>query len=115
MGHVGDSRAYSCRGRDLRRLTLTTAPDPASAKPWVSGQSRRTLHGSTSSRMIGCVSAARLTDLVDNDTIAEILAADEGVDGGAGWLVGEAMSRGGFDNLTVLLIDVGCQRDGPSE
>lgn len=108
VGHAGDSRAYLCRGRDLRRLTadhrsglgLSQALGIATISPDIAR-----IDLEPGDRLLLCSDG--LTDLVDDDTIAEALAADEPLDERADRLVREAMSRGGLDNVTVLLVDVG--------
>ena len=47
-----------------------------------------------------------LNGMVSDERISEILAGDTGLEGLAGRLVGEAVDRGGSDNITVTLADL---------
>jgi protein phosphatase len=103
--HVGDSRAYLLRDGRLDALTadhgthgyLTQAlgldreiePDVAD------------VDCPPGSRLLLCTDG--LTNMVDDDTVADLLAADDlqaAVDG----LVKAALDAGGIDNVTVLVV-----------
>ena len=47
-----------------------------------------------------------LTDMVDDDCIAAILAAEVEPDSACRWLVDEANEKGGSDNITVIVARV---------
>jgi protein phosphatase len=124
--HVGDSRAYLVREGKLRQLTKdhTVAQklvDQGALAPEALGASsfRHML-----TNCVGCSKAglnvdvrhARLingdklllcsdglTDMVDEETIAEILATQGSPDEACRGLVDAALDRGGRDNVTVVL------------
>ena len=111
VAHVGDSRAYLLRDQELRRIThdhvmdgifgrtLTQAigssngVDPEAAEiPLEAGD-----------RILLCTDG--LTDMLDDDDIAEVLSTDCGPDECCDVLVDEALERGGHDNVTLIVID----------
>jgi protein phosphatase len=123
--HVGDSRAYLFRGGRLRRLTRDQTLAQAMADAGEISQEEvgrhRLRHVLT--QALGTGSASRvdlghrelldgdrvllcsdgLTDLVDDDRIAEVLAGHEGSEAACGALVERALENGGRDNVTVLV------------
>lgn len=124
--HVGDSRAYLLRGRQLHRLTRdhTYAQllvdigelDPAEvAKSQHRHVLTNALGGATEEvhvdtdravledgdRLLLCSDG--LTDLVDDDTILRLLEESAGSKEACDRLVHEALDRGGRDNVTVIV------------
>lgn len=124
--HVGDSRAYLLRGRQLHRLTRdhTYAQllvdigelDPAEvAKSQHRHVLTNALGGATEEvhvdtdravledgdRLLLCSDG--LTDLVDDDTILRLLQDSTGSKDACERLVHEALERGGRDNVTVIV------------
>lgn len=124
--HVGDSRAYLLRGRQLHRLTRdhTYAQllvdigelDPAEvAKSQHRHVLTNALGGATEEvhvdtdravledgdRLLLCSDG--LTDLVDDDTILRLLQQSAGSKDACDRLVHEALDRGGRDNVTVIV------------
>jgi len=124
--HVGDSRAYLARNGELRQLTKdhTVAQklvDQGALPPEALGASsfRHML-----TNCVGCSKAglkvdvrhARLidgdslllcsdglTDMVDEETIADTLATHASADDACRGLIDVALDRGGRDNVTVVL------------
>jgi protein phosphatase len=128
--HVGDSRAYLSRNGELRQLTKdhTVAQklvDQGTLPPEALGASsfRHML-----TNCVGCSKAglkvdvrhARLidgdslllcsdglTDMVDEETIADTLATHASADDACRALIDVALDRGGRDNVTVVLARYG--------
>jgi protein phosphatase len=129
--HVGDSRAYLLRDRELRRLSTDQtlvqllvergdlAPDRVATHPFrnvvlhsVNGDdpvepALRELDLVIGDRLLLCSDG--LTDFVPDADIADGLAADD-PDEAARILVDLALAGGGRDNVTCLVADL---RDGP--
>jgi PPM family protein phosphatase len=124
--HVGDSRAYLCRGGRLRQLTCdhTMAQALADAGKITAEEvaSHRMRHfltnvvGSPSGqlhvemlqvhlldgdRILLCTDG--LTEMVREDEILEVLRGNEGSDHACRVLVDLALQHGGSDNVTVLI------------
>jgi PPM family protein phosphatase len=124
--HVGDSRAYLFRAGGLHRLTkdhtfAQMLVDCGKLRAWdIPSSSVRhvltnALGGSTEhvdvdvdllrledgDRLLLCSDG--LTDLVDDDTIAQTLAATASSADGCAQLVQLALDRGGRDNVTVIV------------
>jgi serine/threonine protein phosphatase PrpC len=129
VGHVGDSRAYRLRERQLYRLTT----DHTVVEAWVfAGQlSREQAKGHPDAhritralgiaptidvdlrpsedvregdRLLLCSDG--LTDLVEDEELADWLGRTEPLDTIADSLVQLANARGGHDNITVILVEV---------
>jgi protein phosphatase len=127
LGHVGDSRAYRLRGDTLERLTTDhtyvmelvarghISPEDALTHP------RRNLitrvvgmddvvvdHAeielSPGDRILLCSDG--LTDMVNDDSIQQILESEPSLPGAAWALVEAANAAGGIDNTTVVIVDV---------
>jgi PPM family protein phosphatase len=124
--HVGDSRAYLMRGRQLHRLTrdhtyaqLLVDIGELAAEDVASSQHRHVLTnalgGSTEEvqvdtdravladgdRLLLCSDG--LTDLVDDDTILRLMRDAAGSKDACERLVQEALDCGGRDNVTVIV------------
>ncbi|MGC4065481.1 MAG: protein phosphatase 2C domain-containing protein [Polyangiaceae bacterium] len=129
VGHVGDSRAYRLRERQLYRLTT----DHTVVEAWIlAGQlSREQAKGHPDAhritRALGIAPTVEvelrpsedvrigdrlllcsdgLTDLVEDVELADWLGRAESLDAIAESLINLANSRGGHDNITVLLVEV---------
>jgi protein phosphatase len=134
--HVGDSRAYLWRGRQLRQLTDdhsvvaemvrrgSLAPEEAEAHP----------HRNVITRALGAEASIRvdevseelregdivlvcsdgLSSYVPDGRIAGELVEAQSLEDAARRLVGAANAAGGADNVTVVLARVGPAEDAPS-
>jgi PPM family protein phosphatase len=132
LGHVGDSRGYLFQRGELRQVTtdhtyvqhlMDTGRLTAEARathPW-RNVVLRSVDGDPESGGLDVVrldvapgdrlllASDGLTDLVADDRIAEVLAAEEGDDAAIS-LTQLALDAGGRDNITVAIADV---IDGP--
>lgn len=129
IGHVGDSRAYRIRDRELEQLTpdhslvgelvragrLST--DEAEQHPHRSVITRAVgteplvdVHTETLSMLPGdlyLICSDGLTDLVRDERILELVAASDGdLERAVQSLVSAANSAGGIDNITVVLFEI---------
>lgn len=132
LGHVGDSRGYLFQGGELRQITRDHTyvqhlvdtgkldPEGRATHPWRNVVLRSVdgdpegggldvvrLDVTTGDRLL--LASDGLTDLVPDETIAGVLAAEEG-DEAAVTLTRLALDAGGRDNITVVLADL---VDGP--
>jgi protein phosphatase len=132
LGHVGDSRAYLLRAGELRQITTDHTyvqhlvetgrlSDQARAThPWRnvvlrsvdgdpegSGLDVTRLDARIGDRLLICSDG--LTDLVDDARIAAVLRAQDPEEAAAE-LTASALSAGGRDNITCVIVDV---IDGP--
>lgn len=132
LGHVGDSRAYLLRGGELRQITTDhtyvqhlvetgrLSDQARSTHPWRnvvlrsvdgdpegSGMDVTRLDVRIGDRLLICSDG--LTDLVDDSRIETVLRGHD-PDGAAAMLTQQALSAGGRDNITVVVVDV---IDGP--
>jgi protein phosphatase len=126
IGHIGDSRAYLYRAGELLQLTrdhnlaqtlLATgsiAPEEAASHPYRNMLMQSLGAGSTSvlgdfecAALIGedqlLLCTDGLTNMVDNDTIALILASAANARDACAKLIERALANGGKDNVTVAL------------
>jgi PPM family protein phosphatase len=126
IGHIGDSRAYLLRNRQLMQLTrdhtlvqgLVDAgeltPEEAADHPWRHVLSRTLGGGGDQSdgdfqrvdladgdQLLLCTDG--LTNMVLDGDIAAILCLDVAAEEACQRLVDEANRNGGFDNITVAL------------
>ena len=134
LGHLGDSRAYLYRGGELRQVshdhtyvqhlldTDQLSPDRAPQHPW-RNVVMRSLDGGPETGMgepdlvdLDVVAGDRLllctdglTDLVDDDRIAELMRLAD-PHSAAAVLTHSALMAGGKDNITCVVLDV---VDGP--
>lgn len=126
LGHVGDSRAYLLRGNTLRQLTtdhtlaqalidagVASSDDPASRSmrhvltaaigsldERVEPQVQR-FRLSPDDQLLLCTDG--LTEMVDDELIAEVLSEAESAQSACQTLIDLALSAGGTDNITVAL------------
>ena len=128
LGHVGDSRGYTFRDGELRQITKDhtyvqhlidtgqlTAEDRA-VHPW-RNVVLRSVDGDPEGGGLDVVrldvapgdrlllASDGLTDLVPDEVIAQVLAAEEG-DDAAATLTQLALDAGGRDNITVVIADL---------
>lgn len=128
LAHVGDSRAYRLRGGRLELLTddHTWVNEQVSAGRLSRAQARshplrnvvtRALGGgpevavdvrelSVAAGDLYLLCTDGLTSMVDDETIASLLAGGGEIDALCGALIDEANRRGGMDNITVVLLRV---------
>jgi serine/threonine protein phosphatase PrpC len=109
--NIGDSRVYSHSNGELTRLSIDDVRLPSGAltqsiggTPGILPQKIETHLGN---RTIGkneilLICSDGLTDMVDEDELANLLGSDSTLS--ARPLVNRALSRGGFDNISVLLV-----------
>jgi serine/threonine protein phosphatase PrpC len=127
IGHIGDSRAYLYRQGGLQQLTRDHSlvaemvasgelrPEEAAAHPFRSvitralGMESRVVVDRVErdllpgDRFLLCSDG--LTTMLDYDEIADLLAQPEGPEAAAA-LIESANRAGGFDNITVVVVDV---------
>jgi protein phosphatase len=128
LGHVGDSRGYSFRDGVLRQITKDHTyvqhlvdtgkldPEARAAHPWrnvvlrsVDGDPQGggldvvRLDVAVGDRLL--LASDGLTDLVSDEVIAEVLAAEES-DEAVVTLTHLALAAGGRDNITVAIADL---------
>jgi protein phosphatase len=117
IGHVGDSRCYRFRGGELERMTN----DHTMAALGVAGPGADLLSRAvgTRSRVLTDLVMARpevgdvylmcsdgLTKMVPDDLIRDVLDVVVDLKRAADWLVELANTRGGHDNISVVLVRV---------
>lgn len=126
LGHVGDSRAYLLRANTFRQLTtdhtlaqalidagVASSDDPASRSmrhvltaaigsldERVEPQVQR-FRLSPDDQLLLCTDG--LTEMVDDELIAEVLSEAESAQSACQTLIDLALSAGGTDNITVAL------------
>lgn len=134
IGHIGDSRAYLWRDGSLRQLTTDHSlmaemiaageldPEEAAVHPYRSVITRAigldeevsidhvTIELGSGDRLLLCTDG--LTNMVDDDGIAELLDRHPSPVEAVWALVEAANAAGGIDNVTVAVIDV--ERDEAS-
>lgn len=127
FAHVGDSRAYLLRDKQLSALTTdhTLVRELLELGRISEAEAEHHPHRHLITRVLGLgpvgvdtftvelhpgdrllLCSDGLTDMVSDFTIEKLLAAGEGVDPTAWALVEQANAAGGLDNTTVLVIDV---------
>ena len=128
LGHVGDSRGYSFRDGELRQITKDHTyvqhlidsgrldPEARATHPW-RNVVLRSVDGDPEGGGLDVVrldvapgdrlllASDGLTDLVPDEVIADVLAAEEG-DDAAATLTHLALAAGGRDNITVVIVDL---------
>ncbi len=136
LAHVGDSRAYLFRDGELQQLTEDhtlvqrmvregrITPEEAPRHPQRSIITRTLgvepdvdVDTITSDARVGdryLVCSDGLTSMVDDNTIAEILAGGNDPQTTVDELVRLALDAGGEDNVTVVLIDIVDSSDSPA-
>jgi len=129
LAHVGDSRAYRLRNKELSRLTRdhswveeqmragALTPEVARDHPWRNIVTRA-LTGTPglevevaenfqlglADRLLLCSDG--LTTVLSDEVIATVLTSDLGLQNVCEELIRQANEQGGPDNITVVLIDV---------
>ena len=129
LAHVGDSRAYLLRNKELSRLTRdhswveeqmragALTPEVARDHPWRNIVTRA-LTGTPglevevaenfqlglADRLLLCSDG--LTTVLSDEVIATVLTSDLGLQNVCEELIRQANEQGGPDNITVVLIDV---------
>jgi len=128
LGHVGDSRTYLLRQKQLRKLTrdhslIQTQIDQGLITPEEArGHSLKNvilkavgieetlavdlIRGKTHPGDLFLLCSDGLTDLVDEASIQEVLSIPLSLPQKVARLIEGAKSRGGFDNITVILCEV---------
>ena len=138
FGHVGDSRAYLIRGGRLEQLTEDhslvaelvrsgkLSPEEAEAHPQRSVITRAlgtdpnvdvdTFSIQTEPGDLFMLCSDGLTSMVDDDVILETVEKNRrDLRRAAKALIGAANKRGGEDNITVILFEIGDHVDEPLE
>jgi len=127
LGHVGDSRCYRLRERNLEQLSRDhTLVQSQFDQGLISKEQAKThsmknvllrvvgvkkelevdfIHGSVSPGDIFLLCSDGLTGMVDDQKILEILSYDGPLSLKATMLIDEALYAGGRDNVTVILIE----------
>jgi protein phosphatase len=127
LGQLGDSRAYLLRAEVLRQLSAdhTLVQTLVDAGRLSEAQARRSSHRHIVMRSLGgggpsvpdlvdldlragdrlLLCSDGLSDLVDDATLAAVLAVPEGARA-ADLLVAAALDAGGTDNVTCVVVDV---------
>ena len=127
VGHVGDSRAYLFHDGGLTRITTdhSVVEELIAAGELAEEDRERDPRRSMITRAIGLdadidvdlypvaleagdrvmLCSDGLTSMVDEDTIAGVLAADPDPNSAARQLIDAANAAGGADNITVVILD----------
>jgi PPM family protein phosphatase len=113
IAHVGDSRAYHCRNGRLDQVT----EDHTTGGLFGRGQITQALGSSNGvdpdhisveltagDRLLLCTDG--LTDMLDDDDIAQVLGDGLAAEETCEQLVNAALARGGSDNITVAVVDI---------
>jgi protein phosphatase len=128
LGHVGDSRAYRLRGGRLQQLTHdhSLLQEQIDAGLLTPEQAVFSSNKNLVTRAVGVedtvllethahdllpgdlylLCSDGLSDMLDDDTIAQLLGGQEPLDEVAGALVDAANDAGGKDNISVVLVRV---------
>ena len=129
LAHVGDSRAYLLRNKELSRLTRdhswveeqmragALTPEVARDHPWRNIVTRaltgtpglevevaENFQFDLADRLLLCSDG--LTTVLSDEAIATVLTGDLGLQNVCEELIRQANEQGGPDNITVVLIDV---------
>jgi protein phosphatase len=135
LGHVGDSRGYRFRGGRLQQLTHdhSLLQEQIDAGLLTPEQAVFSANKNLVTRAVGVedtvlleththdvlpgdlylLCSDGLSDMLDDDTIAQLLSSHEPLDDVAGALVDAANDAGGKDNISVVLIRVRGGSAGP--
>lgn len=128
VGHIGDSRAYLLRDDDLARITTDHSWVEEQVERGVISREQAFRHPQSNiiTRALGTdpvpppdlfvgelqaedrflLCSDGLTDMVDEDRIAQVLRAVDEPEAAASRLVSEANLAGGTDNVTTLVVHV---------
>jgi PPM family protein phosphatase len=129
VGHMGDSRTYRYRQGVFKQLTkdhslvqsqldqgLITAAQARThsmrnvilrAVGVAPSPSLDTLRGPVHAGDVFLLCSDGLTDMIDDDQIAETLTRKGGIDAKTDRLIDQAKQAGGRDNITVVLVEIG--------
>ncbi len=131
--HVGDSRLYRLRDQKLEQITIDhtwisqavasglLSPEQARVHPWrhvlaqclgreeLSQIDIQPLDIQKGDRLLLCSDG--LTEELSDDVIAPYLSTDYSCDQAASALVEAAKERGGQDNITVVIVEMGASKD----
>ncbi|WP_425448969.1 Stp1/IreP family PP2C-type Ser/Thr phosphatase [Dethiothermospora halolimnae] len=131
IGHIGDSRAYLLRDKELIQLTRDhslvaelvrngrISEEEAMNHPQKNIITRAlgtdenikidiTSHGINQKDII-LLCTDGLTNMVSNDRIKEIILSSKDVNSSCDLLINTANDLGGIDNITALLVDIGLE------
>ena len=98
IAQVGDSRAYLLHKGQMQQLTRALGSDPRTQPDLFE------LTVEAGDRLLLCSDG--LSTMLEDDQIAKILASHSEPQRCAAQLVNEAVGRGGYDNVTVIVVDV---------
>jgi PPM family protein phosphatase len=126
LGHIGDSRAYRMRGQALQQITRdhSLLQEQIDAGMITPAQAARSVHKNLVTRALGVeertlldlaehvvepddlylMCSDGLSDMLEHDQIEALLNAAPNLDEKARVLVDAANTRGGRDNISVLLV-----------
>jgi protein phosphatase len=126
LGHIGDSRCYRLRGADFAQVTKdhSLLQEQMDAGLITAEQAATSSNKNLVTRALGVEDAVLLevnehrvepgdiylmcsdglSDMVDDQGIAEILGRDAALEQKAGHLIDAANANGGRDNISVLLV-----------
>jgi PPM family protein phosphatase len=130
LGHIGDSRSYRFRNRQLQQLTVDHSLVQEQMESGLLSPEKARLHPLKNiiTRAVGIADdispdliceplchddvfllcSDGLTDLVDDDHIAAALRTDAPLDRKVDALIDAALKAGGKDNVTVVLLATRC-------
>jgi serine/threonine protein phosphatase PrpC len=125
LGHIGDSRCYRMRGTEFAQITKdhSLLQEQIDAGLITPEQAATSTNKNLVTRALGVEDAVLLevnehkvepgdlylmcsdglSDMLDDDSIAKIMATDAGLEQKAGELIEAANANGGRDNISVLL------------
>jgi PPM family protein phosphatase len=128
LGHIGDSRCYRLRGAEFRQITKdhSLLQEQMDAGLITAEQAATSSNKNLVTRALGVEDAVLLevnehrvepgdmylmcsdglSDMVDDEAVAKILAADAALEQKAAQLIDAANANGGRDNISVLMAHV---------
>lgn len=117
IGHVGDSRCYRLRGPTLRQLTTDHTMRELGVEGWAAQHLYQAVGVKPTITIDVVVDKPRpddlyllcsdgLTKMADDDLILDVLRRETDLEAAVHGLIEVANSRGGRDNVTVILVKV---------